>query len=278
MEGMKNKIILTEEKETLLIPLYGKARENEKEKPILTDRKAAEIIGGIDYDFSSLKIAEKTNIMMCLRAKLIDGYVKRFLDGGKGTAALHLGCGLDSRYNRIGNDEVDWYDVDFEEVIGIRRNFCQETDRYHLVASSVTEPEWIGGIPADKERYIVIAEGLFMYLTEDDIKTLIGRLRERIGGYTLIFDAFSMLTAKHSKNHPSLRKTGARIQWGVDDPHEPENWGPETHSRIQFLEEQFFTSNEEVKNLDFSTRMLFQTAGLFSAAKKAHRILVYRID
>ncbi|MEL7569163.1 MAG: hypothetical protein AAGU14_01240 [Eubacteriaceae bacterium] len=74
-----DKIMLTEEKETLLIPLYGKAMENKKNNPILIDKKAAEIVNGIDYNFNSLKIAEKTNIMMCIRAKIIDDYLKDFL-------------------------------------------------------------------------------------------------------------------------------------------------------------------------------------------------------
>ncbi|MFO8051071.1 MAG: hypothetical protein R6V01_05160 [Thermoplasmatota archaeon] len=39
-----NNIVLTEEKETLLIPLLGKAQENRKQNPILTDKKAAEIV------------------------------------------------------------------------------------------------------------------------------------------------------------------------------------------------------------------------------------------
>jgi O-methyltransferase involved in polyketide biosynthesis len=64
------KIVLTKEKETLLVPLYGKAIENNKKTPLIIDKKAIEIINQIDYNFTSLKIPEKTNIMMCLRAKL----------------------------------------------------------------------------------------------------------------------------------------------------------------------------------------------------------------
>ena len=66
------KIVLKEEKETLLIPLAGKALESKKENPILNDKKAIEIVDQIDYDFNSLKIPEKTNIMLCIRANLID--------------------------------------------------------------------------------------------------------------------------------------------------------------------------------------------------------------
>lgn len=269
-----DKIVLTEEKETLLIPLFGKAKENEKKHPILVDKKAAEIVSQIDYDFNSLKIPEKTNTMMCLRAKLIDNFVEDFLSKNNESVALHLGCGLDSRYNRIENSDVDWYDVDFEDVIDIRRHFYQESTNYHLIASSVTEQRWLEKIPANKEHYIVIAEGLFMYLKEDEIKTLISRLKERIGSYTLIFDAFSIYTAKKVKNQPSIKKTGAVIHWGIDNPEELIKW----ETGIQFIEEQYFTSNEEIEKLGLPTRIMYKLANLFNAAKKAHRLLIYRIS
>lgn len=269
-----DKIVLTEEKETLLIPLYGKAKESEKKEPILIDKKAVEIVNQIDYDFKSLKIPEKTNIMMCLRAKLIDNFVKSFLEKDNESAALHLGCGLDSRYNRIGDKSVDWYDIDFKEVIDIRKLFFTETDNYHLIPSSVTENEWLGEISVDKKQYIVIAEGLFMYLKEDEIKALLSNLKNQIGSYTLIFDAFSVFTAKRVKNHPSIKKTGAAVHWGIDNPEEFTKWG----MGIRLIEEKYFTSNEEIENLDAGTRIMFRIANLFSAAKKAQRLLIYRVD
>lgn len=201
-----DKVTLTEEKETLLIPLYGKAKESEKKHPIIIDSKAVEIVNQIDYDFRSLKIPEKTNTMMCLRAKLIDNFVKEFLEEYNESVAMHLGCGLDSRYERINKGNVDWYDVDFKDVIDIRRHFYEETDNYHLIPSSVTEKEWLEKIPANKRNYIVIAEGLLMYLKEGEIKTLLNDLKNRIGSYTLIFDAFSVYTAKKVKNQPSIKK------------------------------------------------------------------------
>ncbi len=97
------KIVLTQEKETLLIPLFGKAKEMNKESPILIDRKAVEILDQIEYDFSLLNIPEKTNILMSIRAKLIDNFVRNFLSINQDSVALHLGCGLDSRYHRIEN-------------------------------------------------------------------------------------------------------------------------------------------------------------------------------
>lgn len=268
-----DKVVLTREKETLLIPLFGKAKESAKERPVLVDRKAVEIVGRIEYDFTSLKIPEKTNIMMCLRAKLIDNFAKDFLAKDNDSAAVHLGCGLDSRYDRVGNSHVDWYDVDYEEVTGLRRLFYRETDKYHLIGSSVTESGWLKEIPTGKNQYLVIAEGLFMYLQEDEIKTLLSRLKDRTGGFTLIFDAFSSYTAKKVRNHPSLKKTGAVIHWGIDDPGELAKWGMD----IQFIKEEYFTSNEETGNLSPGMRAAFGIANLFPFVKKAQRLLIYKV-
>lgn len=269
-----NKIVLTEEKETLLIPLLGKAQGNRKQNPILIDKKAAEIVKQIDYDFESLNIPEKTNIMMCIRAKLIDNYVNSFLLDKENSIALHLGCGLDSRYYRIKNNNVDWYDLDFKEVIDVRKHFFKETDKYHMIASSVTESEWIEKIPQEKGHYIIIAEGLFMYLKEDEIKKLISHLRDRIGNYTLIFDAYSKLAAKNANSHPSLKRTGAKISWGINDPAALANWG----LGIQLIDEEYFTDYDEINTLNTTAKIMFKIANIFSVAKKAHRLLIYRIS
>ncbi|MCF8395676.1 MAG: class I SAM-dependent methyltransferase [Melioribacteraceae bacterium] len=269
---MNNKVItLEKEKETLLIPLYGKAMESRKKRPVLTDNKAVEIVSKIDFDFSSLKIPGKTNTMMCLRAKLFDNFVKDYLNTYQESTALHLGCGLDSRYDRINNPNVDWHDLDYKEVIEIREKFFPETEKYHLIPSSVTDLKWLEKVPVTKKPYIVIAEGLFMYLREEEIKTLLMALKNKIGQYTLIFDAYSVLTSKRVKNHPSVKKTGAEIHWGLDDPKRLCYWD----SGIKLEKQIYFTSNEEIEKLGFATRIAYKTAHLFPMARNAHRILVY---
>ena len=266
-------IKLDKEKETLLVPLYGKAIESKKETPILIDSKALEIVEKINFNFKSLKIPSKTNTMMCLRAKLIDNFTNEFLANNTNNIVLHLGCGLDSRYSRIDNTEVNWYDLDYKEVIDMRRQFFPETDKYHLISSSVTEPGWIESIPTSEKAYLVIAEGLFMYLKEEEIKTLLNSIKEKVGHFTLIFDAYNVFTSKKVKNHPSIKKTGAKIYWGIDDPEETLKW----NSEIRFIKEIYFTSNEEIDKLGFGMRLSYKIAHIFPIARKAQRIMIYEI-
>lgn len=271
---MNNKVVLTKEMETLLIPLYGKAMQGRKRSPILIDPKAREIVENIDYNFVALKIPKKTNTMMCMRAKLLDDFTIQYLEKKKDCAVYHLGCGLDSRNNRVNNTDVDWYDLDYPEVITIREKFYPETDKYHLIASSVTNWKWIKEIPVHHQNNLVIAEGLLMYLREEEIKKLLFLLKEKLGNYTLVFDAFNTFTAKKVNNHPSIKKTKASIHWGIDDATEITQWMPE----VSFEREIYFTSNEVVQKMSFGMRWMYKLAHLFSVARNAQRILIYEIN
>lgn len=92
-------------------------------------------------------------------------------------------------------------------------------------------------------------------------------------GCHLAFDAYSELTARRVKSHPSLKKTGATIQWGIDDPRTMETWG----DGIQFQEEWLFVQSPHIAKLAFRHRLMFKLAGLFPVANKAHRILYFTL-
>ncbi|HZD59079.1 MAG TPA: class I SAM-dependent methyltransferase [Anaerolineae bacterium] len=273
MTDYKEKIQLTEEQETLLVPLYSKAIEGQQPNPIFIDKKAQEILEHIEYDFAKLKIPRKTAVMLSIRAKKIDAYTREFLASHPRGVVIHLGCGLDSRYTRVNNGEVEWYDLDLPAVIDLRRKFYKETAMYHMISSSVTDLGWIDTISPRGRPVLVIAEGLLMYLKEEEIKALILKLKEAFPGCGLVFDAFSVLTAKRVKKHPSIKRTGAVVQWGIDDATMIEQWA----EGIRLREEWYFTQSEDIEKLGFGYRLSFRVAGLFTAAKKAHRILYYNL-
>lgn len=263
--------MLTQEKETLLIPLYGKAMESKQADPILTDLKAEEILGVIEYDFKRLRIPRKTDIMMSLRARQFDSYVRSFMLKHSGGIVLHIGCGLDCRYTRINNKKSDWYELDFPEVIEIKKHFFQEKDTFHFISSSVTDRQWIQTLPESEIPVLIIAEGLFMYLKEEEIKALLFDFMKKYPHTRLIFDGFSKLTAKYAGNHPSLKKTGALLKWGIDDPAEMEEWA----DGISFVEDWYFSDSEAISKLSWGYRTMFKLAGKFKSARIAHRIFVF---
>jgi O-methyltransferase involved in polyketide biosynthesis len=266
----KTKITLTPEQETLLIPLFAKAQPG---NPLFFDPKARDILNRVDYDFSRLRVPDKTVILVCQRAKKLDAVTRAFLAEHPGGTVLHLGCGLDSRFWRVEDGLVEWYDLDMPPVIALRQQFYPAHARYHLIASSVTDLEWMEQVDAADRPVLVVAEGLMMYLSEADVRRLFLRLRDAFPGCRLIADVFSRMAARSASKHPSLKQTGATLGWGIDDPHEVEAWAP----AIRLIEEWFFSQDPELSRLSLGYRLAYRLAGAFKMANRAHRILYYQL-
>jgi O-methyltransferase involved in polyketide biosynthesis len=201
----------------------------------------------------------------------LDTYAREFLASHPRSMVIHLGCGLDGRCARVPHESAEWYDLDMPEVIDLRRKFYDETDTYHMIASSVTNWGWIDRISAQGRSVLVIAEGLLMYLKEEDVKTLILKLKAAFPGCEIAFDAFSTMTARSVKAHRSLKATGAAAHWGIDDAKAIEQWA----DGIKLKEEWYFTQSEVVDKLGTLYSLSFKIAGLFPVVNRAHRILYY---
>ena len=264
------RVPLTPEQETLLITLYAKGQPD---NPMFFDPKAQDILNQIDYDFTRLKVPYKTVVLVCQRAKKLDAVTREFLTEHLDAVVLQLGCGLDSRFWRVDNDRVNWYDLDMPPVVDLHRRFFTGNERYHLIASSVTDLEWIDTVTANGRPVLVLAEGLLMYLDQADVRQLVLRLHETFTGCRLIADVFSKLAARSAANHPSLKSTGAAIGWGIDDPRELEVWAP----GIRLLEEYYFTGDPDLARLTFGYRMAYKLAGAFKIVQRAHRIVYYQL-
>ena len=261
--------MLTNEQETLLIPLFAKAQNN----PLFADENARQILEGVQYDFSQLKVPEKTAVTLRIRARQLDVYTRQFIAAHPKAIVLHLGCGLDSRCLRVQNPAVLWFDLDLPDVIELRRKFYTETEDYRMIASSVTDLAWIEQIPVDDRPVFVIAEGLLMYLHESDVRALILSLHDRFPGCELVFDAFSKYTVDRIKAHPSIQKTGATVRWGIDDPHEMEGWA----EGIRLKEEWFFGQSPDIERLGWFYRMMFRLTSTIQAVRRAQRLLYFTL-
>src|SRR6266536_103927 len=217
------KIRLTKEKETYLATLYGKALDAAVEHPILSDRFAADAVARIDYDFTELKLPNGGEITLPLRAWHFDQWTRAFLAANPASTVLHLGCGLDTRVYRIDpGPKVRWYDVDFPDVIALREQLYPEREGYWRIASSVTDLAWLNAIPGDTP-VLVVAEGLVMYLHEQDGTALFRRITEQFPSGQIAFDGYSGAMVRLVSRLAAVRGAKLELVWGADNPHTPDN-------------------------------------------------------
>ena len=207
---------LKSESETLFIPLLGKAVMSKK-KNILHDPKAEEIISEVDYDFGKLRQSEWLSMFMSLRASILDELCDKYLEKNPGATVIHLGCGLDSRCLRVKKGYKIWYDVDYVNVIKVREKFYDVSPKYKMIGSSVNDYKWLEKMP-DAKNVLVIAEGLTMYLSEDEIRKLIDRIGEKFKNVHLIFDAYTKKGVKYSGIKNPVKQMDAEIKYGMDKP------------------------------------------------------------
>ena len=188
------KVRLDKAMETSLITLYGKAIDARMTPSILRDQMAAQAVEKIDYDFAGMKFMnERVAPNAAARSKHFDDWTRSFVAEHPSATVVHLGCGLDTRVWRVDPDpSVAWYDVDFPDVVDIRRKIFPTRPGYQMIASSVTSPEWLAAISDDRPT-MVVAEGLTMYLSPAEGHALFRRVMDRFGHGTLAFDGHNRL-------------------------------------------------------------------------------------
>ncbi len=206
----------------MLCLLYLRACESQVPHPILGDSYAAQDVARIDYDFKRLhrSVRPATNQFgAALRSSQLDAWTTDFLKRHPAAVVLHLGCGLHSRAFRLPvPDGVRWFDIDLPQVIALRRQLYSDSENYRMIGSSVTDPGWIDELPTGGP-VLIIAEGLLMYLTPDEVTDLLHRLVDRFDTGELLADLLSRWGPRLSR----IFRPGV-IKWGTRDGREITGW------------------------------------------------------
>jgi O-methyltransferase involved in polyketide biosynthesis len=220
--------------ESLLLPLYIRAKEMNQPNPILKDERAVELVQKLKYDesmFNPAQVREDVQVSILLRNRQFDLITSAYLARYPNAIVVHLGCGLDTRFERLDNSQLEWYDLDLPKVTALRHELLDvETERYHLLACSVIDPAWIDMVSIHLPRpFLFLAEGLFMFFEEDQIKSLVLALNGRFPGSELVFDAFSPFYAWGNNRRVNRTHIGAAALWSLKDSKELENWAEGIH-------------------------------------------------
>ncbi|MCI2419404.1 class I SAM-dependent methyltransferase [Saccharopolyspora sp. K220] len=265
------KVELTGSQATMLATVYLRALDNRSDDPMLGDRWAEEAVQRIDFDFDKFKMGARNAGSVAIRAKALDRWAEEAIRPEM--TVLHLGCGLDSRFERVDPPAgVEWYDIDQPDVIDLRKRLFPESPHRHTIASSVTAPDLLDDIPGDRP-VLMIAEGLTMYLSESDGIALLRRITEHFPSGELLFDAFSCLGVRVSNRfNPAVVQAGAHLEWGIDDPRSLETAVP----GLRLIDEWSFTDAPELDRYPMPVRAALHASGHFTPLRRLGRMLRYR--
>jgi O-methyltransferase involved in polyketide biosynthesis len=227
-QNAKIKIELGSVQETLLIALWCRATENEKEKPCLLDPKASEIVHQLDYDFSGVEraLAEYTVLISNITCRYCDDAIKRFIADHPQATVVNIGAGLDTTFYRVDNGLLRWYDLDFPDVIDLRKRLMPETDHSKCIAKSVFDFSWFEDIVAPQDGLFMFARGVLCYLDAADLKRLFPALAVRFPGAEMIFNSYNVI-GRWGGNHLVVQRTGIRdapLKWAIGAAKQLTKW------------------------------------------------------
>lgn len=201
--------------ETLLIPLWARAKETEGSDPIIKDYNALRIVEKIDYDFSKFDGGWMTQLGVAIRTKILDNCTKKFVSKNPNGVIINIGCGLDTRFFRVDNEEIKWYELDLPESINLRKKFFTENERYKMIPKSVFDYSWFKDIEDSNKKVLIIVEGLLMYFTEAEVKELINEIGIRFPKAELLFETTTPIVVKLCKKHETAGKLDVVFRWGI---------------------------------------------------------------
>jgi len=216
--------------ETSLIALYLRAMETQRPDALIKDEKAVELVTRLSYDFAQIRqipLNEANKIVIILRNREFDRTTRDFLARNPEGVVVHIGCGLDSRFERVDNGKVEWYDLDLPEVIELRRKFIGgDGERYHLLSDSVRSSAWLDTVSVHARcPFLFLAEGVFMYFKAEQVRSLVLTMRDRFPGAELVFDCYSPIHRWVHNFQVTILGHKASARWGIRHGQEIERWG-----------------------------------------------------
>ncbi len=217
---------LTGISETLLITLFMRAKDAQSAAPVLHDHIAAKVIRELDYDFSDFDKVWMSYYGTVARAKMMDDEAKKFIATHPDASVVSLGCGLDTRFQRIDNGRIHWYNLDLPEVITLRHKFLPSSERSTDIAASAFDFKWPEQVAAC-EDLLIISEGVIMYFTPEEMKQLLRVLTAGFPSFTAHFDMVSAFVGNNSERHDVLGKMNVPLYWGTRKGKEITEWAPE---------------------------------------------------
>jgi len=277
MNNQDIKIDLGPVQETLMLPLWARARETEKNNPIVCDIYAKKIVETINYDFSQIEeghMADHQGVW-AIRAYNFDNIVKAFLANNSRAVVVNFGAGLETTFQRVDEGTVLWINIDLPDVAALRQKLIPDSEREMTIAKSIFDFTWIDDISRwTKGRSILfMSAGVLMYFDAQEVEILFRKLAETYPSSHFIFDSMSWLPAWGSnKEIKKIMKNGEMdsstlIKWHLKRASGLRKWV----DTIKIVEEYPMLSKVPARN-DFTKKQIWQIkiVGLFRFYNMIH--------
>ena len=212
---------------TLFIPLWARVKDHEMNISNANDKYASIVLGKLNYNTTNLEnlnsvFKQLTINDLSIRSGIIDNQLINISKNDDKLIVYNIGCGLDSRFLRIGNTAKIWYDIDLPEVVKTKSKLFGEKDNYKLIESDFFE---LSNYPLhENATSVFILEGVLMYYDESDVREYLSALSDRFPDSYIILEVIGKLA--QNTIHPAIKALGLKnkYKWGISNYNSIKNW------------------------------------------------------
>jgi methyltransferase (TIGR00027 family) len=237
---------LSQVSRTAILTLICRVVASEKENAVFNDPMAAYCLEGLisvaspeekDWIINRKRfyggISAHDAIAGARRARVFDEIANRYIAAHPGCTVVNLACGFDTRFWRIAHENCRYIEIDLPEVVSLKREILKNQLGYELIGCSVLDSSWIDQVTANgNSDFLLLAEGLLMFLPEQDVTQLFQRLAQKFIRSQFVFD---MVPEKYLKGiWKTLLRLETKINWrldvawssGIKEPQDVESYAP----------------------------------------------------
>lgn len=252
---------LSDVSETAIITLKSRVIESQKEAPVFFDPVSVQLFEKMEVVFKDTPLQTRMEKDLpgtltrhiALRARKYDSETLDFIRSTSNPLVVNLGSGFDTRFWRL-QTEKNWQylEVDLPGVIEAKQNLFKNDLPYSTISASVLENDWIEEIlKIQNQAVLFLAEGLFMYLPQQEVQDLFKKLSEKFSHSAIIFET---VTKKYTqglwkkmvemKMKNSLDSgAGSSYQFGLSRAKEIESFG----QNIKVLDEWSYFEDPDIE-------------------------------
>lgn len=152
-----------------------------------------------------------TQVAVCHRARVIDGWVSGWLTQHPDGVVVELGVGLSTRHARLNLRPEQTLGLDRPRILNLRRSLGHTGA---MAAADFIKDRWLDETPPwPRGRPVCfVAEGLLMYLPQSAVERLFVQLARACPSAMTCFDAYAPAAKLLAPYHRGLRQTGASLR------------------------------------------------------------------
>ncbi len=196
--------------EVMLQALRGRAKESLREGHFLYDGKAVQVVEALDYDFSELDRYAVMGRGAIAKAVLLDGLVKDYIERNPDAAIVDVACGIDTRFYRVDNGQIRWYNMDLPETIEARQRLLGSHERVRDIQKSVLDESWAEEVET-AGPVLFLVEGFSMYSNKQDVQKIFKIIRTNFRQADVLMEIMSPKVVRKASDAAGKKK----YTWGV---------------------------------------------------------------